>query len=298
MTDAPEIPMPDEVPYFTAVGIGAGPANLSLAALFPAAAPADVALFDRQPGPNWHPRLLHPGVTMQTSWMKDLVSLVDPTHPLTFMNYLVSTGRLYNLLNAQFSTIPRREYVRYLEWAAARIDRVHWGVTVDRVSWVEGAGFTLYSGDGGDGAQPAPRARGRHRAVPAAGPGPPARGPGLRAGRPGRPAAGDGRAGRAGGGRRRRADRGRVRAGAAGPGLHRHPLARPPAVVPADGRLAAGQRVLPAGVPALPAGAGAQRPAAGHRGPDADRGRDLAGHDRRRSTRPTTAASWTAAGSR
>lgn len=159
MTDAPDIPVAgpdaDAVPYHTAVGIGAGPANLSLAALFPAAAPADIAVFDRQPGPNWHPRLLHPGVTMQTSWMKDLVSLVDPTHPLTFMNYLVSTGRLYNLLNAQFSTIPRREYVRYLEWAAGRIDRIHWGVAIDRISWVEGAGFTVY-------AQDVPMARSQH----------------------------------------------------------------------------------------------------------------------------------------
>src|SRR5829696_1921168 len=144
-TDGPDSP---EVPFYTAVGIGAGPANLSLAALFPAAAPAELALFDSQLGPAWHPRLLHPGVTMQTSWMKDLVSLVDPQHPLTFMNYLVRTGRLYNLLNAQFSTIPRQEYVRYLEWAAGQLPRLHWGVGIDQVSWVEGAGFTLHSGGG------------------------------------------------------------------------------------------------------------------------------------------------------
>lgn len=144
-----------EVPFHTAVGIGAGPANLSLAALFPAAAPADIALFDRQPGSSWHPRLLHPGVTMQTSWMKDLVSLVDPTHPLTFMNYLVTTGRLYNLLNAQFGTIPRREYVKYLEWAAGQLPRLHWGVGIDQVSYDEGEGFTVHSGG-------EPVARGKH----------------------------------------------------------------------------------------------------------------------------------------
>jgi lysine N6-hydroxylase len=154
-SDAPDAPAPEEVPSFTAVGIGAGPANLSLAALFPAAAPAEIALFDRQPGPAWHPRLLHPGVTMQTSWMKDLVSLVDPTHRLSFMNYLVGSGRLYNLLNAQFSTIPRREYVRYLEWAAAQLPRLHWGVGIDQVSFTEGEGFTVVAGD-------RPVARGQH----------------------------------------------------------------------------------------------------------------------------------------
>jgi lysine N6-hydroxylase len=144
-----------DVPFYTAVGIGAGPANLSLAALFPAAAPAEIALFDRQPGPAWHPALLHPGVTMQTSWMKDLVSLVDPTHPLTFMNYLVTTGRLYNLLNAQFSTIPRLEYVKYLEWAAAQLPRLHWGVGVDQVTYADDSGFTLWAGAD-------PVARGQH----------------------------------------------------------------------------------------------------------------------------------------
>lgn len=144
-----------DLPFHTAVGIGAGPANLSLAALFGVAAPAEIALFDKQPGLGWHPALLHPGVTMQTSWLKDLVSLVDPTHPLTFMNYLVTTGRLYNLLNAQFSTIPRREYVRYLEWAAGRLPRLHWGVGIDAVSWAEGDGFTVHA----DGA---PVARAQH----------------------------------------------------------------------------------------------------------------------------------------
>jgi lysine N6-hydroxylase len=134
------------VPSYAAVGIGAGPANLSLAALFRAAAPNEMALFDRQPGPAWHPRLLYPGVTMQTSWMKDLVTLVDPQHPLTFMNYLVTTGRLYNLLNAQFDTIPRLEYVRYLEWASERIPNLHWGAEVDRVSYGED-GFTVYGRD-------------------------------------------------------------------------------------------------------------------------------------------------------
>src|SRR3954452_14348436 len=95
------------IPVYHAVGIGAGPANLSLAALYQRATSesADgtggtggtdsarsteggLALFDRQDGPGWHGALLHPGVGMQTSWLKDLVSTVDPTHPLSFLNYL------------------------------------------------------------------------------------------------------------------------------------------------------------------------------------------------------------------
>jgi len=127
------------------VGIGAGPANLSLAALFPTTPTVRMALFDRQPGPAWHDRLLHPGVRMQTSWLKDLVSLVAPQHELTFLNYLVSSGRMFALLNSQFDVIPRREYVRYLAWASGKLGNVHYGVTIDRISLVD-KGFMVYSG--------------------------------------------------------------------------------------------------------------------------------------------------------
>ncbi|GAA3301230.1 SidA/IucD/PvdA family monooxygenase [Dactylosporangium vinaceum] len=135
----------NDLPTYHVAGVGAGPANLSLAALFPAANLGRAALFDSQPGPAWHPALLSPGVRMQTSWMKDLVSLVDPQHPLTFMNYLVTTGRLFALLNAQFDTIPRMEYVRYLTWAARRIEGIHYGTPIERVTYT-GDGFELHAG--------------------------------------------------------------------------------------------------------------------------------------------------------
>jgi lysine N6-hydroxylase len=134
-----------ELPYYHTVGVGAGPANLSLAALFESSTTERIALFDRQSGPYWHNRLLHSGVRMQTSWLKDLVSLVAPRHELTFLNYLVTTGRTYALMNAQFDVIPRLEYVRYLAWAAAKLKNVHYGVDIDRISFGEG-GFRVYSG--------------------------------------------------------------------------------------------------------------------------------------------------------
>jgi|CZKT01.1.fsa_nt_gi lysine N6-hydroxylase len=132
------------VPQFHTVGIGAGPANLSLAALFESATTEKIALFDRQPASLWHNRLLHSGVRMQTSWLKDLVSLVDPRHELTFLNYLVTTGRLYALLNSQFDFIPRQEYVQYLAWAARQLPNVYYGVTVEQISF-DGDGFVVYS---------------------------------------------------------------------------------------------------------------------------------------------------------
>jgi len=147
MTDTPHLA---ETPRYHTVGVGAGPANLSFAALFESATATSgtsetIALFERASGPRWHNDLLHAGVRMQTSWIKDLVSLVDPRHELTFLNYLVTSGRLFPLLNAQFDVIPRQEYVRYLGWAVSRLQNIHYGVEIDQISFGDG-GFTVHSG--------------------------------------------------------------------------------------------------------------------------------------------------------
>ena len=133
------------VPRYHTIGIGAGPANLSIAALYEAVAPHQIALFEGSPGPSWHNGMLHSGVRMQTSWIKDLVSLVDPQHRLSFLKYMVSTGRIYAFLNAQYDTIPRVEFVRYLAWASEQIERIHYGTRIDRIAFDEG--FAVYSGD-------------------------------------------------------------------------------------------------------------------------------------------------------
>ena len=132
-------------PRFHTIGIGAGPSNLSLAALFESVSDERIALFDAAAGPAWHPSLLFPGVRMQTGWLKDLVSAADPRHKLTFLNYLVTTGRLYGLINAQFDAIPRIEYQRYLCWAAEQISHISYGVRVDRISFT-GTAFEVFSG--------------------------------------------------------------------------------------------------------------------------------------------------------
>ncbi|MFF1816804.1 FAD-dependent oxidoreductase [Kribbella sp. NPDC058245] len=122
------------LPRYHTVGIGAGPSNLSLAALYKSVTSDRLALFDSRPGSGWHTPLLYPGVRMQTGWMKDLVSLVDPRHELTFLNYLVTSGRLYALINSQFDSLPRIEYERYLTWATERLGVVQFGAQVDSIS--------------------------------------------------------------------------------------------------------------------------------------------------------------------
>ncbi len=121
-------------PRYHTIGIGAGPSNLSLAALYKNVTTEKLALFDARPVSGWHTPLLYPGVRMQTGWMKDLVSLVDPRHELTFLNYLVTSGRLYALINSQFDSLPRIEYERYLAWATERLGVVNFGSRVETIS--------------------------------------------------------------------------------------------------------------------------------------------------------------------
>ena len=92
----------------------------------------------------WHGGLLFPGVRMQTAWFKDLVSLVNPTHRLSFLNYLVRTRRVFSFLDAQFAEIPRLEYARYLEWAARQLPGIRYGTRIERISF--DSSFALYSG--------------------------------------------------------------------------------------------------------------------------------------------------------
>lgn len=136
---------PAGVPHFSVAGIGAGPANLSFAALAEEAVPGPVALFERHRSHAWHPELMHPGVRLQTSWVKDLVTLVDPRNRFSFLNYLVTTGRIYAFLNAQFDAIPRLEYDRYLAWASDQLGNIHYGVEISDIRF-DGV-FTLWEGD-------------------------------------------------------------------------------------------------------------------------------------------------------
>ncbi|MEU4197578.1 FAD-dependent oxidoreductase [Kribbella sp. NPDC026611] len=145
-TENQSMTMNEPTRYHT-VGIGAGPSNLSLAALYQNVTTERLALFDARPGSGWHTPLLYPGVRMQTGWMKDLVSLVDPRHELTFLNYLVTSGRLYALINSQFDSLPRIEYERYLAWATERLGVVNFSARVDAISFTDDGFVTSVDGE-------------------------------------------------------------------------------------------------------------------------------------------------------
>ncbi|WP_410569792.1 lysine N(6)-hydroxylase/L-ornithine N(5)-oxygenase family protein [Amycolatopsis sp. cmx-4-61] len=123
-------------------GVGIGPFNLSLAALATAVDGLDAVFFDSRPEFRWHPGLLVEGATLQVPFLADLVTLVDPTNPFSFLNYLRDRGRLLPFYFAERFHPPRAEYDDYGRWAAARLPSCRFGHEVTGIGWA-GDAFEL-----------------------------------------------------------------------------------------------------------------------------------------------------------
>ncbi len=123
-------------------GIGIGPFNLSLAAHLDQIDMVEARFFDRASSVNWHPGMMLPGVELQTSFLKDLVTATNPISPWSFMAYLVAQKRFYEFLNADFGAIPRQEFASYLAWVGDRLASLRFGSEVEEVNFY-GADFAL-----------------------------------------------------------------------------------------------------------------------------------------------------------
>ncbi|WP_020407106.1 lysine N(6)-hydroxylase/L-ornithine N(5)-oxygenase family protein [Hahella ganghwensis] len=123
-------------------GLGAGPFNLSIAALIDGLNSRGEAIrssfFERKPSFSWHPGMLLPDARVQTSYLKDLVTGVAPTNPHSFLNYLVSHKRFYQFLSAELSAVSRAEYANYLKWVSERLPMVQYNTRVQSVDFSEG----------------------------------------------------------------------------------------------------------------------------------------------------------------
>ena len=101
--------------------------------------------FDSAEGFSWHPELMFEDSMMQTSFLKDLVSPVDPTNPLSFLNYLAEKGLYYAFLNTGRSTIMRYEFEDYCRWVSQKIkNRLKFGEKIQKVTPFK-AGFEVVS---------------------------------------------------------------------------------------------------------------------------------------------------------
>jgi lysine N6-hydroxylase len=136
-----ESPTTRDVTY-GAVGVGVGPFNLSLAALLAPFTSFRVRFFDKTGDFRWHPGLLFPEATIQVSYIKDLVTLVDPTSVYSFLSFLRAHKRLYRFLNREQTRVSRKEFSQYLAWVAGQLPNVEFGAEVREVS-LEGETFAV-----------------------------------------------------------------------------------------------------------------------------------------------------------
>ncbi|MEU6467532.1 MULTISPECIES: SidA/IucD/PvdA family monooxygenase [Streptomyces] len=137
------------------LGVGFGPANLSLAVALEERGRTGLAHFiERSAGFQWQQEQLLPGADIQNNPFRDLAMQRNPDSPHTFVKYLAAQGDLtgYLHLNAKFPL--RREYSSYLAWVAEAFrDQVDYGRSAAHLSLVEGDDgselFCVETDDGG-----------------------------------------------------------------------------------------------------------------------------------------------------
>src|ERR1051325_8378699 len=118
-----------------AVGVGIGPFNLSVAALAEPLIGLRTRFFDRKKEFRWHPGLLFPEATIQVSFLKDLVTLVDPKNPYSFLSFLSEHKRLYRFIIANFPRVTRTEFEQYFQWVCGSLPNLEFGCGVEAISY-------------------------------------------------------------------------------------------------------------------------------------------------------------------
>lgn len=117
------------------VAIGCGPFNLGLAALASTVDDLDVVVLEQASELRWHPGLMFDDAMLQVSFLADLVTLIEPTHPLSFLAYLQDVDRMYPFYVREQFHATRREYEDYLRWAASKLPSVRFSHRVESVHW-------------------------------------------------------------------------------------------------------------------------------------------------------------------
>ena len=122
------------------IGVGVGPANLSLASLLTTARERGLTsitatFFECEATVFWHSLQMFPGSLMQTEFYRDLVTPVDPTSEFSFLNYLKVHARLDQFFCSSTIYPTRREFEDYFRWVAGQIGEVIFGVEVNCVDF-------------------------------------------------------------------------------------------------------------------------------------------------------------------
>lgn len=152
MTESP-------TPVYDLVGVGIGPFNLSLAALAHGAPDLRTLFLDAKPAFSWHPGLLMEGTTLQVPFLADLVTMVDPTSPWSYLNYLRHHDRMFPFFFSERFHIPRREYDAYCRWVSDALPSCQFDAEVERLGWNEEQDVFVVTHRAADGTVARVRAR-------------------------------------------------------------------------------------------------------------------------------------------
>jgi lysine N6-hydroxylase len=122
------------------IGIGAGPANLSLAALLTTARDRGLislrsTFFEKNQAIFWHSGQMFPGTLMQTEFYRDLVTPADPTSRFSFLNYVKLNGRLDQFFCSSTIYPTRSEFEDYFNWVANQIADIVFAANVHSVDY-------------------------------------------------------------------------------------------------------------------------------------------------------------------
>jgi L-ornithine N5-oxygenase len=138
---------------YDVLGIGFGPANLSLAITLEESAPDTTARFlEAQVDPTWQGGMMLSGSNIQNHPCRDLVSLRNPRSRYSFINYLFENDRLIEHLNLPVEFPLRKEYAQYIRWVTEHFnDLVEYGARVVDVAIIEHQGETVYQATTAEG---------------------------------------------------------------------------------------------------------------------------------------------------
>ena len=104
------------------IGVGCGPSNLALSIALEERSKSQGALstlfLDKQANYRWHGNTITGQSDLQVSFLKDLVTLRNPSSPYSFVNYLHKHDRLVDFINLGTFYPSRLEFNDYLSWIA------------------------------------------------------------------------------------------------------------------------------------------------------------------------------------
>lgn len=90
-------------------------------------------MLDQKSQFNWHPGMLLEGATLQVPFMADLVTMVNPSSPYSFLRYLHEHARLYQFYFFEKFHIPRTEYNHYCQWVASQLKGLQFNSKVQKI---------------------------------------------------------------------------------------------------------------------------------------------------------------------